>query len=219
MQSFSRPALLTALALALAPFPAFAAPVQVAVTDSAGNALPHAVVALVPAAGTSVPAPPPRTVVLDQRKEIFRPHVLVARPGDTLAVRNGDAKKHHSYSFTPMAKFSAEMGPNSPGPEVALPAVGEVAIGCNLHDGMLAYAVVVDAPVAGVTGPEGKVTLEAPAGAYTVRLWHPRGSRWDEPGKLEVAASGASASYSLVVEPKSAEPGAYDDPEQGFPLP
>lgn len=215
MRSFFAPL----LSLALLPGVACGAPVQVSVADSSGAALPHVVVVLVPASGTAVPAPPPRTHVLDQRKEIFRPHVLVARPGDTLSVRNGDAKKHHTYSFTPSAKFSAEMGPNSPGPEVALTAVGEVAIGCNLHDGMLAYAVVVDAPVAGVTGPEGKVVLEAPAGAYAVRLWHPRASGWSEPGKLDVAASGAGGTYSLVVEPKAAEPGAYDDPEQGFALP
>jgi hypothetical protein len=50
-----------------------------------------------------------------------------------------------------------------------------VTIGCNIHDWMIAYIYVAESPHFGTTRKAGTVKLEnLPAGAYAVRVWHPR---------------------------------------------
>jgi hypothetical protein len=52
---------------------------------------------------------------------------------------------------------------------------GLVTLGCNIHDGMIGYIFVTDSPWSGRTDAQGRVTLDGvPAGAYTLRIWHPR---------------------------------------------
>jgi len=47
-------------------------------------------------------------------------------------------------------------------------------MGCNIHDEMLAYVVVTDAPFYGPTNKTGAWSAEAPGGAYRISIWHPR---------------------------------------------
>ena len=51
-----------------------------------------------------------------------------------------------------------------------------MTLGCNIHDNMLGYIVVVDSDAFGLTDESGSVTLEATdAGEeLRVRLWSPR---------------------------------------------
>ncbi|HEV7715046.1 MAG TPA: hypothetical protein VGO53_05605, partial [Steroidobacteraceae bacterium] len=49
-----------------------------------------------------------------------------------------------------------------------------VTLGCNIHDNMVAYVVVTDAPFFGRTDAKGVwVATNLPSGNYHVRLWHP----------------------------------------------
>ena len=70
---------------------------------------------------------------------------------------------------------------------------GLAAIGCNIHDQMLAYIKVVDTPWAAKTPAGGDVTLRGvPAGAATLRVWHPRlagrGNEISQPLTVAIAA-------------------------------
>jgi hypothetical protein len=50
-----------------------------------------------------------------------------------------------------------------------------VAVGCNIHDQMIAYLYISDAPWIAHSGADGKVSFDTlPAGAYEVRVWQPR---------------------------------------------
>jgi hypothetical protein len=52
---------------------------------------------------------------------------------------------------------------------------GVVAVGCNIHDQMVTYLVVSDAPWVARTGADGRVDFDTiPSGTYTVRVWQPR---------------------------------------------
>ena len=52
---------------------------------------------------------------------------------------------------------------------------GVVALGCNVHDWMVAYVLVVDTPYFAKTGANGRARIaNVPAGPYRLRLWHPR---------------------------------------------
>jgi hypothetical protein len=68
--------------------------------------------------------------------------------------------------------------------------VGLVPVGCNIHDWMLSYIVVVDSPWFGTTGSAGRVTLtELPAGKYQLSAWHPR-IRQAEEREIEIVKEG-----------------------------
>ncbi len=49
-----------------------------------------------------------------------------------------------------------------------------MTLGCNIHDEMLAYVVVTDAPWFGRTEASGSWSVEVPRGRYRVEIWHPR---------------------------------------------
>ena len=51
---------------------------------------------------------------------------------------------------------------------------GVAALGCYIHDQMIAYVYVTETPWIGRTDETGKADIAAlPAGAYTVKIWHP----------------------------------------------
>jgi len=49
---------------------------------------------------------------------------------------------------------------------------GIAVLGCNIHDNMVAWVVVVDTPYFGKTDAQGNVVLDAPTGNYKLRAWH-----------------------------------------------
>lgn len=164
-----------AIAVALAAGDATAAQLTVDVTDRQGRQVEDAVVTVLPRAGSGPKRTGGVTHGVDQKDLTFLPYVELARPGDAVVFRNSDPTRHHVYSFSPVAQFEYVIAARGASPAVALPKPGVVAVGCNIHDGMISYLYVTDAPWAARTGARGRAVLEGlPAGAYTVRVWHPR---------------------------------------------
>ena len=51
---------------------------------------------------------------------------------------------------------------------------GLVDLGCNIHDNMVAFVVVVDTPYAAKTDAAGEAVIRgAPAGPHALRVWRP----------------------------------------------
>lgn len=121
-----------------------------------------------------------------------------------MVFRNSDPTRHHVYSFSPVTQFEYVIAPRGTSPAVALPKAGVVAVGCNIHDGMISYLYVTDAPWAARTGRAGRAVIDLPAGAYTVRVWHPRlpPARPDlvQDG-VTLGAGGARLAFSLALRP------------------
>ena len=71
---------------------------------------------------------------------------------------------------------------------------GIVTLGCNIHDGMLAYIVVVDTDVFAKTNDDGRVDLavDDSASSYEVSIWSPRIR--DAEGHLVQTVSGDASS-------------------------
>ena len=70
-------------------------------------------------------------------------------------------------------------------PQVEFGDAGVVAIGCNLHDHMVGYILVVDSPAFATTGRDGTTQLLAdnPDG-LSVSIWSPRIRLNDESSQL-----------------------------------
>jgi hypothetical protein len=100
---------------------------------------------------------------------------VVIHTGGAVIFRNSDTTRHHVYSFAPIKQFEFVQKPGDVSEPIRFDRPGTAAIGCNIHDDMIAYVDVTDAPWAGVTGANGQISLTGlPAGRFTATVWHPR---------------------------------------------
>lgn len=161
------------LAMALlATTPLAAAPLDVLVTDGAGKPLAGAVVfADSPQARAAVK--PAAGVEIAQAGKQFAPQVSVVPVGSAVSFPNRDTVRHHVYSVTPVKPFELKLYVGTPEKPVVFDKPGIAVLGCNIHDNMLAWVVVVETPYFGQTGADGRLTLpNLPAGSYKLRGWH-----------------------------------------------
>ncbi|MEM6486383.1 MAG: hypothetical protein AAF662_15540, partial [Pseudomonadota bacterium] len=144
----------------------------ISIAQPDGTPLAGAVIALKPKVESPLSAPDPG--VMDQINRQFAPHILVVQKGAEVSFPNSDSIKHHVYSFSKAKPFEIKLYKDSKSEKVVFDKVGEVELGCNVHDWMLGYVYVVDTPFYGRSDNDGRATISAPAGSYTVTWWHPR---------------------------------------------
>lgn len=168
--------LFAAFAALAATMPAFASTLQVSVRDANGQAVPDAVVMVHPAAGIPAGAGRlPMRAVVTQANIQFDPFVLVVPVGAEVEFPNRDRVRHHVYSFSPANRFELQLYAREETRTVRFDRAGPVALGCNIHDGMVAHIRVVDTPYALKTDASGQARIaNLPAGAATVTVWHPQ---------------------------------------------
>src|SRR5581483_226878 len=166
---------LLALLLLVGVPPAAAARVELELRQRDGKPLAGAVLYAVPTDARRVPAPQP--AVMDQQNRRFVPQILPVQTGATVSFPNTDSISHHVYSFSPAKRFELYLpkGERSSADAVVFDKPGVVALGCNIHDWMLAYILVVDTPWFTQTDRNGHAALaDLPAGGYRLVVWHPR---------------------------------------------
>lgn len=152
-----------------------AADVAVRVLDGAGARVVDAVVSLQPLAGTPVAIRTHVAAAMDQRGLRFMPFVLPVQTGSLVSFPNSDNVRHHVYSFSPAKRFELRLYAGNHASTVMFDKPGIVTLGCNIHDWMVGYIYVVDTPYFARTDANGLArVVDVPAGAYAVRLWHPR---------------------------------------------
>jgi plastocyanin len=153
--------------------PAAAASLVIHVQAVDGNALAGAVITARPLDG-----PPKHAAVvhavMDQINRAFAPDLLVVPVGSTISFPNSDSVSHQIYSFSSAKRFQLPLYRGQPYPPVLFDQAGVVTLGCNIHDEMLAYLVVTDAPYFGRTDSAGSWSVELGPGRYRVTIWHPR---------------------------------------------
>jgi plastocyanin len=155
---------------------AHAATVTVQVQDASGKPLTDAVAYLESAqASKAVGAlKPSNPVDIAQIAKQFDPRVSVVPVGTMVSFPNKDAVRHHVYSFSPAKTFELKLYSGTPANPVQFDKAGVAVLGCNIHDNMVAWVVVVDTPYFGRSAKVGSVILgNVPAGNYRLRVWHP----------------------------------------------
>lgn len=114
------------------------------------------------------------TAVMDQVDTRFVPHVLVVQTGTPVEFPNSDTVAHHVYSFSHPNQFKLPIYKGDVHPPVAFSESGIVILGCNIHDNMLGYILVVDTPVFGITDENGMVQLTTGGSDGEIVIWSPR---------------------------------------------
>lgn len=181
-----------ALALTLPAGAAVAGTVQVQVSDAAGKPLAGAVVfADSPEARTALK--PGAGAAIVQRDKQFQPQVSVVTVGTAVSFPNEDTVRHHVYSFSPVKKFEIKLYVGTPAAPVVFDKPGVAVLGCNIHDHMAAWVLVLETPYSARTGADGQATLaQVPPGAYRLRAWHP---------ELPPGAPAAEQAISVAATP------------------
>ncbi|MEO7324151.1 MAG: methylamine utilization protein [Dokdonella sp.] len=195
--------------------PAKAGTLSVLVEDSHSAPVADAVVSVRGDHDEALSATLPVTKIIDQRGESFVPYVEVFRPGDHVIFHNSDRTRHHVYSFARAKSFEFVIGSGRSAPPVTLDQVGEISVGCNIHDRMIAHLYISDAPHVAKTGADGRVVFEdLPAGMYSLQVWHPqlRPGRTEPPRAISLAVTPVNLTIplSLLPDPRA----GADDPER-----
>ena len=189
-----------ALTLTIAWSGAHAAAVDVAVMDSRGAPAANAVVSLMPDSGPALAAHAAPRSVIDQQHETFLPLVVVVRKGGEVVFTNNDVTMHQVYSFSPIRQFQFELDRGQVSKPIVFDKAGVAAIGCNIHDNMVAYAFVADAPFAAVTDAQGHARFtDVPDGAWHASVWHPQLRTGKQPAPTVLAVSGQSVRLALSL--------------------
>ena len=199
--SFPFVAALVCLLLAAAA-PADAATLTVRVIDkNGGPALDTAVFATAINA-KAVPRPPAKAAI-DQVNREFVPVLSVIQTGTSVVFPNRDNIRHHVYSFSPAKMFELKLYSGQPTAPIIFDKPGIVVLGCNIHDWMISYVMVVDTPYFGKTDARGTVRLDdLPPGEYELKIWHYRASSPTEitaSRRLTVSSTGTIAEFSVVL--------------------
>jgi plastocyanin len=176
--------------------------VEATVTDQSGKAVVDAVVTLTPVGGPP-PALRPTPAVMDQVNKEFVPAVLPVVVGTPVSFPNRDNIRHHVYSFSPAKKFELPLYMGTPSAPVVFDKPGPVALGCNIHDWMVAYVYVVATPYFAKTGADGHARVEGlPAGPYEAKVWHPRLRGETAPRPITLAEDeDGRVTFSLTLRP------------------
>ena len=115
------------------------------------------------------------TAVMDQVGKQFVPHLLVVQTGTLVEFPNSDTVAHHVYSFSHPNKFTLPMYKGTAHPPVTFEHSGVVTLGCNIHDHMLGYILVVDSAAFTKTDENGSasLSLDNPQ-EFEIKIWSPR---------------------------------------------
>ena len=138
-----------------------------------------------------------RTAKMDQKNRMFIPHVLPVQTGTAVTFPNSDDIRHQVYSFSSAKIFQLPLYEGTPANPVVFDRAGVVTLGCNIHDRMSAYVVIVDTPYFAATTKKGRAQLaHVGAGKYALRVWYPEMANEPAPVPLTL---GASESKELIV--------------------
>jgi plastocyanin len=194
--------LAAALATAAAAWAGAAQPatVDVQVHDGSGRPLEGAVVFLESREARDAARPLAQAQVTQIDRQ-FQPQVSVVTVGTAVSFPNLDTVRHHVYSFSPAKKFEIKLYVGTPAAPVVFDRAGIAVLGCNIHDTMVAWVVVVETPWYGRTGAGGRLHLaKVPEGAYRLRTWHPSlpvgAPAADQPLRVEGAVARASVTLA-----------------------
>jgi plastocyanin len=208
-----RLALFSLLGLLFCSGAAAAADLTVTVRTTAGKPVADAVVTVHPVeapAGQAIRFPWPMQI--DQRDLQFDPFVLIVPVGGQVSFPNRDGVRHHVYSFSPAKRFELKLYGRDESRAVRFEKAGVVALGCNIHDSMVAFIKVVDTPYAAKSGASGAVALRGlPAGAAVVRIWHPylRGPNNEIVRQLTLHDGALTEAVTVELRTPAVKHGAY----------
>ncbi len=151
---------------------------------------------------------------MDQVNRQFLPHILVVNKDTKIDFPNSDMIKHHVYSFSSAKTFEIKLYSDKPSEPQLFEQVGEVTLGCNIHDWMLGYVYVVDTPWFGTTDLQGNINFEVPEGKYALKKWHPLFQESDKSLSQEIDTTKNSRFTVQIKTAMKPQYSAYEEDDE-----
>lgn len=117
---------------------------------------------------------PARHLEILQKDKMFRPHLLAVETGSVIDFPNADPIFHNAFSSYSGQVFDIGLYPPGTSRSVRFARPGVVRVFCNIHSSMSAVIIVLETPYFAVTSSDGQFQIEAPPGAYQMRIYHER---------------------------------------------
>lgn len=183
-----------------------AASLRISVLDQTGAPVHDAIVYATPISGNLPPAKP-ASAIIDQIKRKFVPMVSVVRTGTAVTFPNKDNFEHDVYSFSPAKRFELHLYHGVPANPIVFDKPGLVVMGCNIHDSMIEYLLVVDTPWFAKTDASGQATIDnLPADSYRLTAWHYRLADVKVlPAQTQAVSADTKASFKLNLSAETAQ--------------
>jgi plastocyanin len=177
--------------------------VQITVKDSLGKPIANSVVMVQPDDGAALPSRlSRRDFAVQQIDREFVPKITIAALGSRVTFPNRDVVQHSVYSFSKAKPFEIPIYAGDSPQVITLDKAGVVTLGCNIHDWMVGYIVVADAPIAETTKADGMVTIaDLPRGKYTLRVWHSQLVSGEITQQFSLNGSESRVEVSLPLKP------------------
>ena len=116
-----------------------------------------------------------KALLIGQKNKKFSPYITVMQQGQVINFVNHDDITHHIYSVSGEYRFEFKVKSGVKIITEPMRVSEEIAMGCNIHDWMSGYALVVDTPYYGKTDELGQLTFTLPhSGQYVITAWHPQ---------------------------------------------
>jgi plastocyanin len=148
--------------------------VEVNVQSKNMQALAGMVVYLEPLSGQVLPIST-ESVVINQKNKAFFPYLGVIQPNQKVRFTNKDDITHHIYSVSEENEFALKIRSGQSNSSTIFDHSGEIAMGCNIHDWMGGYLLVIDTPYFTKTNELGIASFSnIKSGKYQVVIWHPQ---------------------------------------------
>jgi plastocyanin len=176
--------------------------VLVLTKDASGTPVPDAVAYVEPLDHPAQVTPPADPVAIIQKDQTFVPYVTPIAVGTRVVFPNKDNVQHHVYSVSPAKKFEIPLYIGESTATILFDKPGPVTLGCNIHDWMVAYILVLDTPFFAKTAKDGSAALSGlPPGRYRLEVWHPRLSGKVERDLVIAGATDTEQVVSITLRP------------------
>ncbi len=174
----------------------------VTVKGPKGEPIPDTVVSLVRLDAPTVASASDVSVVIAQEDKEYDPYVTPILVGTEVVFPNRDNIQHHLYSLSKPKRFEKPLYASGAEESIVFDVPGVVTLGCNIHDWMVAYVVVLTTPWFAKTGPEGTAQLtDFPPGRYRLEAWHPRLAKSATEEITVTEGANAAREFSLTLKP------------------
>lgn len=140
-------------------------------------------------------------VAIAQENRQFTPYIQIVPAGTAVSFPNRDSVAHHVYSFSKSKSFELPLYQPGDSHTEVFDSPGLVTIGCNIHDWMLNYLLVVDTQYYGKLEKNSVEIKDLPVGDYTMSLWYP-GLRPAKPISQKVTVESADQQLNFKVKKK-----------------
>lgn len=116
-----------------------------------------------------------KVIEIGQMDKSFIPYVSVMQTGSSVLFHNQDDITHHIYSPVGDNKFAFKIRSGEQYLKSNFTDVGEISMGCNIHDWMSGHLLIVDTPFFNKSDDKGVVNISVvKAGQYRLTIWHPQ---------------------------------------------